>query len=105
MYIFTLKIYNDFDGMELSNELYAMSGWVEFKGFNTYNLESDIYLDEGDDFYIYLYLETGGQPYDRTSEVPVLLGGDQKTLVESNADPEESYYKEDGTWFDFFQLR
>lgn len=99
---FQIKVYDDFDGTELSNELYSMSGWIEFTGFHTYDLEEDIYLEEGDDFYIYVYLEEGGHPYDRTSEVPVLLGGDQKVLVESSANPEESYYMEDGTWMDFY---
>jgi len=99
---FQVIIFDDFNGSELSNELNSLTGWIENKGFHTFELEQAVTLAGGNDFYIYLYLENGGHPYDRTSEVPVLLGGDQKTLVESNASPEESYYMENGNWLDFY---
>lgn len=99
---YEIKIYADFDGTTLSNELYSASGSIEYKGFHTIEIEQGVSLIGGDEFYIYLFLENGGHPYDRTSEVPVLLGGGQKTLVESAANPEESYYKDNGNWLDFY---
>lgn len=99
---YTIKIYGAFDGTELSDELYSISGWKQYLGFHTVNVEQELYLEEGEEFYVYLYLEEGGQPYDRTSDVPVLLGADYRTIVESSASPEESFYMDDGSWLDFY---
>lgn len=99
---FTIKIYDDFDGTDLSNELSTISGNYEHAGLHTVDLTTTVSLAEGDDFYVYLYLSTGGHPYDRTSDVPVLLGADYRTLVESAANPGESYYKSGNDWLDFY---
>ncbi len=49
----------------------------------------------GDEFYVYVKVFSGGQAIDRTSEVPVLLGGDRTgTIVKSIAHAGESYYWE-----------
>jgi hypothetical protein len=99
---YTVIIYDNFTGGELTDELVSVSGYIEFTGFHTIDLNQDITLSEGEDFYIYLNLSSGGHPYDRTSVVPVLLGSDSKTLVESSSNPEESYYKESDEWIDFY---
>ena len=99
---YVVKIYDDFIGGELQNELASVSGTVEYRGFQTVDLASPVSLNIGDDFYIYLSLSTGGMPYDRTSDVPVLLGGSSKTIVTSTANANESYYKEGGQWLDFY---
>ena len=99
---YTVIIYDNFTGGELTDELVSVSGYIEFTGFHTIDLNQDITLSEGEDFYIYLNLSSGGHPYDRTSVVPVLLGSDSKTLVESSSNPEESYYKEGDEWIDFY---
>jgi C1A family cysteine protease len=95
---YTVKVYDRFAAGQLTNELLTQSGTIERTGFHTVDLESPIPLKEGDGFYIYLQLSAGGHPYDRTSEVPVLLGAQYRTLVESSARPRESYYR-DGPWW------
>lgn len=100
--VYTVTIYDDFNGGELQNPLSNISGTIEYSGFHTIDLPSPVNLMEGNDFYIYISLSDGGHPYDRTSEVPVLLGADYRVLVESAANPDESYYKLGGSWLDFY---
>jgi C1A family cysteine protease len=99
---FTVKIYDDFTGGELSNELSTISGNFEFIGLHTVELTNPVSLTPGDDFYLYLELSDGGMPYDRTSDVPVLLGGGTKAIVPSTASPEESYFFDGNEWVDFY---
>ena len=99
---FTVKIFDDFNEIILENELSSVSGNISYSGLHTINLTDTVNLLEGDDFYVYLYLSGGGFPYDRTSEVPVLLGADDRVIVPSTASPGESYYSDEGTWKDFY---
>ncbi|RLD82067.1 MAG: hypothetical protein DRJ15_02595 [Bacteroidetes bacterium] len=99
---YTVKIYDEFSGGVLSGELTSQSDFVELSGLHTIALDVEIPLSPGDDFYIYLMLDGGGHPYDRTSIVPVLLGADSRTLVESAANEGESYYMTAKGWEDFY---
>jgi len=99
---FHATVYDEFDGDDLSKELADTLGVMEHCGFHTIDLPEPVFLSEGDDFYIYVFIMNGGHAYDRTSEVPVLLGGEGRTLVESSAGIGESYYMDDGDWMDLY---
>jgi C1A family cysteine protease len=99
---FEIKIYDDFTDGQLENELTSQTGSRLHYGFHTIDLEEPLAINPGDDFYIYVEFSQGGYPYDRTSDVPVLLGASYRTIVTSSASPDESYYNVDGTWYDFY---
>ncbi|RJP38787.1 MAG: hypothetical protein C4547_04065 [Phycisphaerales bacterium] len=99
---YRIRVFDRFEGGELLDELTSQSGRAEFTGFRHVDLDEPVALTRDDGFYIYLELSDGGQPYDRTSEVKVLLGALGGTIVESAANPGESYYRKDGQWLDFY---
>ena len=100
---YEVKVYDRFEGGVLLDELSSVTGSIEYTGYHTISLPTPIEFDAGDDFYIYLNLFSSGQPIDRTSEVPVLLGGkDRGTEVISAANPGESYYRSGSSWLDLY---
>ena len=100
---YTIKIYDTFQSGQLQNELHSQTGYEQYTGFHTIDLSILLFLEAGNDFYIYLNLSKGGQPFDRTSEVSVLLVGDSYlTIVNSISHPNESFYWDGSQWQDMF---
>ena len=99
---YTVSVYGAFDGDTLTDLLSTKSGYLEFTGLHTIMLDDTIELMANTSFYTYLEVSTGGIAYDRTSEVPVLLGSSDRVIVTSLASEGESYYFENGQWNDFY---
>lgn len=99
---YSVTVYDDFDGSQLQNVLTTAQGVITVRGFHTINLDSFVDITPGDDFYVSLSLSDGGYAYDRTSDVPVLLGASYRTIVESAASEDESYYQLNDEWLDFY---
>jgi len=97
---YTVTIYDTFSGGELSNPMGDVSGMAVCTGLHTVDLPGPVTLDSGNDFYVRVNLEEGGHPFDCTSDVPVLLGADYRVIVESRANPGESFYLDGSDWVD-----
>ena len=99
---YTVNVYTHFEGGMLSNEVATQTGLIQYLGYHTIDLQTPVVLLAGEHFYIDVSLSSGGQPIDRTSDVPVLLGGTSRTIVQSIAHPGESYYKVGAAWNDLY---
>jgi len=99
---YMVNVYDDFIDGELQNEITSATGSRDHYGLHTVDFETPVLLEEGDDFYVKIVLSQGGYPFDRTSDVPVLLGASYRTIVESSANPDESYYWYNDQWYDFY---
>ena len=94
---YTVKIYSDFTGGELTGLLSEMSGHINYNGYHTIDLIEPPMLYKGSTFYIYLDLSDGGQPIDQSSYVHVAY-----LWYTSKASPGESFYYEEGEWKDLY---
>lgn len=99
---YTIKIYGEFTDGELLDERISADGFIEFSGLHTIDLPEVVSFFQHEKFYVYLYLSIGGHPYDRTSDVPVLLGASTRAIVPSTASENQSFYKSNDEWLDFY---
>ena len=100
---FEATIYDTFD-VELSEVRGSVTGFIQRRGMHTVDLESPILIRTGDDFYVRLSLSEGGHAYDRTSDIPVLLGASYRVIVESTSEPGQSFFQSDGEWHDLYTV-
>ncbi|MBN1425931.1 T9SS type A sorting domain-containing protein [Candidatus Fermentibacteria bacterium] len=96
-------IYGAFDG-ELSDELGGSSGFIQRRGLHTVNVPVPILIRAGEGFFVWLSLSQGGQAFDRTSDIPVLLGASYRVIVESSSQPGQSFYRMNGEWEDLYEV-
>ncbi|MBU8933977.1 MAG: PKD domain-containing protein [candidate division Zixibacteria bacterium] len=101
---YVATIYSSHEDGELANPLSTMSGRAGLTGFHTIDLDDQFILKQSDTFYVYLHLSHGGQAYDCTSDIPVLLGANYRTIVVSSANPGESFYRSGGDWLDLYDF-
>lgn len=101
---YAVDVYGSFENGELRNVLSRTLGVQAKRGFHTVDLEAPVTLDPGQKFYVSVKLSRGGQAFDRTSNVPVLLGSTGRVTVPSVANPGESFYRKDGAWVDLTTL-
>jgi C1A family cysteine protease len=102
---FTVAIFDRFENGALLDQITSVSGHIDYTGFHTVDLEEQLVMKAGDDFYIYLMLSSGGQAYDCTDRSPrVTVGGAMRGAVISVAEPGQSYYRQDTTWHDLYDF-
>jgi len=98
---YTIRIFDTFQAGQLLDEIAVKSGTIDHRGFHTIDLDTPVVMSTNDDFAVYVYFSEGGHPFDRTSDVPVLLGASYRVTVESAASPGESFYFNGTDWIDF----
>ncbi len=97
---FLVSIYKKFENGELGELVSLKDGTISQRGFHTVDLDSKIYLGNQEKFYVKVSLSQGGHAFDRTSDVPVLLGSKSRVIVPSKASPGESFYQNQSHWID-----
>ncbi|NBY19651.1 DUF4082 domain-containing protein, partial [bacterium] len=100
---YLVSVYRTFENGQLRDLVSMTDGGHATAGFHTVDLDTPVELNKGEKFYVHVNLSHGGHAYDRTSDVPVLLGGSSRTIVESKAKAGESFYLNNGTWVDLTQ--
>ena len=99
---YTIRIYDDYTGGNLSGVLSEVSGSYEHRGFHTVDLPEPLMINKGNDFYIYYQIDYPSMPMDCSHDVPTLLGSDQKVWVPSSSEPGQSYYMSGSVWNDLY---
>ncbi len=98
---YAVRVWDRFEGGVLLDLLGSTTGDFSHIGLHTVDLPTPVSLAQGDDFFVELEVLGGGLAFDRTSDVPVLLGASTRTVVESVAAPGESFVRSGSEWVDF----
>jgi len=99
---YTIELYSTMQTGSPAGLLCSQSGFTEHRGLHTVELDNSVTLAAGDSVYLLVELSAGGHPYDRTADVPVLLGSNMDVIVASSASPGESFYLAQQGWQDFW---
>jgi hypothetical protein len=60
----TIDIFDDFDGIEVSNPIASsVTKYVEFPGYNTINLIEPLLVEEGENFYVHVKWNSPGEEF------------------------------------------
>jgi hypothetical protein len=97
---YTVRIYRGFAGGQLLDQVATKSGTIANLGYHTIDLDAPVALLPQTEFYVYVSLSQGGQAYDCSSDIPVLLGASARAYVVSTACAGESYYWNGSAWVD-----
>ncbi len=97
---YTVTIYDDTLNNDFTNILTTQSGHIEYSGFHTIDLIDTVYLTIDDDFYVYVSLSQGGHAFDRTSDIPVLLGDSSNFIATSSTEPDKSSFDQNEPQYD-----
>lgn len=98
---YEVRVYATFANGELSDLLSMTDGYFENAGFHTVDLRWPVTLNIGQKFYVSVKFSGGGLAYDKTSNVPLLLGGgNTRVMVDSKANAGESFYRSATGWVD-----
>jgi C1A family cysteine protease len=97
---YTVRVHKAFADGQLGNEVSSVSGHAANIGMHTVDLSEVVSLQTGEVFYVEVSVSAGGMAYDKTSDVPVLLGSREKAIVRSAAAAGQSYYWNGTTWMD-----
>ncbi|MCD4748327.1 MAG: hypothetical protein K8R59_03045, partial [Thermoanaerobaculales bacterium] len=98
---YTVQVWDRFEGGELLDLLGSTTGSFAHTGLHTVDLPTPVSLVEDDQFFVEFEVLSGGLAFDRTSDVPVLLGAKSRTTVESTAAPGETFVRTGSEWVDF----
>lgn len=101
---YTVSVYDFFDQGGPSGLRASVGGFCPYRGFHVAHLNKAAELWPQHEFAIVLWVSRGGQAFDRTSEVPVLLGSKSRALVRSSARQGQSFFHEGGVWSDLHSV-
>ncbi len=90
---FQVVVFDTLINGNLEDTISSISGFINHSGFHTISFDNPFISKIGNKFHAYLKLSGGGQPIDKTSYVPVLLGASSKTLVTSKSAPNQSFFR------------
>ncbi|MGA1820294.1 MAG: OmpL47-type beta-barrel domain-containing protein [Thermoplasmatota archaeon] len=104
-----VEIWDDFEDGRLANLLWTGGSYYERIGLHTIMFDEPLELVEGNDFHILLNVSGGGMAYDRTSQVPLLLGPPTRepgyeSWVTSLSAPNQSFYRNGTQWSDLYYV-
>jgi len=104
---YRLRIYRSREDLQYEDYVYQQTGRADHSGLYTVDLHQAVPLFPEDSFFVYLYLDKGGHPYDRSSQVPVLLNipsvytvPASPAQVPSRASRDQSLFFDGGVWRD-----